>query len=532
MDTLTANFSGKPRRAMLNGREHIVVPMSLIVNGVLPGSEGPLFYPADEIAKDVEQWNGMPLVKDHPFENGKACSARRADILNSQGIGTVLNARYVRATSKLKAEGWFDVENTKRVDQTILDSLLQGKPIELSTGLFTDKVNAKPNATFNGKSYSRIALNYKPDHVAILTDKVGACSIKEGCGVLINEKTEDTELTYNRNWPQSKRNKTPTQDFAGPDESFPIADQADVDAASHLIGKAADPDAVKAKIRRIAKRKGLKVPESWDKPTQNEDDESDSDDTDVTDNSKHEGEQMKLKPKQREDLITKLITNCSCEGKQGEFSEEDRSVLNELSDDALQAIGTKQEVTANAGTTAVDVKKKKAPPKMVEEETDDDKDADNKNAQGVTTPTKNERTPVAEEKKVITDNEWFEQAPPGIRAAVQNAVRIETREKQLIVNRLTAHMVDGDPKTAAIAKLMSKPIDDLMERESMMPKPAPTANNEGTGTSTLPLYFTSAVAAPVVNATNKERESDYALPMTINYNDLASERMVKRLHHN
>lgn len=59
------------------------------------------------------------------------------------------------------------------------------------------------------------------------------------------------------------RKDIPDEDFAGPEHSFPIVNQASVDDAAHLIGEAADPDAVKAKIIAIAKRKGLKLPDAW-----------------------------------------------------------------------------------------------------------------------------------------------------------------------------------------------------------------------------------------------------------------------------
>lgn len=62
---------------------------------------------------------------------------------------------------------------------------------------------------------------------------------------------------------QAERDALPASDFAGPDESFPIRTQEDVDSAAHLIGHAADPDAVKAKIIEIAKRKGLTLPDAW-----------------------------------------------------------------------------------------------------------------------------------------------------------------------------------------------------------------------------------------------------------------------------
>ena len=59
------------------------------------------------------------------------------------------------------------------------------------------------------------------------------------------------------------RKDIPAEDFAGPDKSFPIVDQASVDSAAHLVGRAADPEAVKARIIAIAKRKGLKAPDAW-----------------------------------------------------------------------------------------------------------------------------------------------------------------------------------------------------------------------------------------------------------------------------
>lgn len=54
--------------------------------------------------------------------------------------------------------------------------------VELSTGLFTD--NEVEAGTWNGEDFVAIARNYRPDHLAILPDKVGACSIKDGAGLL------------------------------------------------------------------------------------------------------------------------------------------------------------------------------------------------------------------------------------------------------------------------------------------------------------------------------------------------------------
>jgi len=184
LNTVTANIAGDPRYEILNERRHLVVPVTMIVTGVLNGSKGPLFYPTSEISKDPEAWNNTPLVVFHPEEGGEPVSARRPSVLNRQGVGYVFNARVSKGN--LVAEAWFDVDKTRRINSQILRMISNGEPIELSTGLFTD--NEPRNGVYNGKDYNFIARNYKPDHLAILPGTSGACSIEDGCGVLIRNK--------------------------------------------------------------------------------------------------------------------------------------------------------------------------------------------------------------------------------------------------------------------------------------------------------------------------------------------------------
>ena len=166
----------------MNGRDYIVAPLTLIVPGVLNGSKGALYYPPEEVSRDPDVWNGVPIVVYHPTRNGVHVSARDPDVLDKQGIGMVLRSK---AGGKLTAEGWFDVEATRRVDNRVLQALEAGSRMELSTGLFTE--NEPARGTFNGKPYDAIARNYKPDHLAILPDQVGACSVNDGCGVMVNQ---------------------------------------------------------------------------------------------------------------------------------------------------------------------------------------------------------------------------------------------------------------------------------------------------------------------------------------------------------
>jgi hypothetical protein len=63
---------------------------------------------------------------------------------------------------------------------------------------------------------------------------------------------------------KDQRDKLPESAFGDPTRRlFPILDQNDVDSAASLIGKAKNPEAVKARIIAIAKRKGLKIPDAW-----------------------------------------------------------------------------------------------------------------------------------------------------------------------------------------------------------------------------------------------------------------------------
>lgn len=63
------------------------------------------------------------------------------------------------------------------------------------------------------------------------------------------------------------RDKIPAEDFAGPNQTFPIVTPKDVHDAAGLHGHAADPEAVKSKIISIAKRKGpefvARLPDDW-----------------------------------------------------------------------------------------------------------------------------------------------------------------------------------------------------------------------------------------------------------------------------
>lgn len=185
MNLLTQNLRiGRAERRWENGREYFVAPITSIVPGVLPGSDGPgLYLPAD-ISASASSWDGIPLTAYHPVSNdGRPCSARESGVAERQHIGEVRDSAY---KGKLVHKGWFDAEMTRRKEPRIYHNLSHGIPIETSTGLHLQKVPAPQGSLHNGRPYNWTAKAFVPDHLAVLPDQVGACGLNDGCGVLVN----------------------------------------------------------------------------------------------------------------------------------------------------------------------------------------------------------------------------------------------------------------------------------------------------------------------------------------------------------
>ena len=185
---ITNRFSGHVQRKLFRGEETLIVPVTMIVPGVLNGSEGALYYPQDEVAKSVLAWNGMPIPITHPQVSGRHVSARHPDVFEQFGVGTIYNAHV--QDGKLKGLAYLSVASLQSKAPDILNRIVNGQKVELSTGLNLDLEKAPEGSEFQGKRFDFIARNYRPDHLAILVDEVGACSINDGCGVNVNSEQQ------------------------------------------------------------------------------------------------------------------------------------------------------------------------------------------------------------------------------------------------------------------------------------------------------------------------------------------------------
>lgn len=177
------------RMETLEGREHLVVPMVILTEGVHNGTQGPLYYPKDELAKHPAAWNHKPIVVYHPTLNGRGISACEPVVLNTRKVGIMLNTKFDKKKSRLTSEAWIERARADLVDERVTQRIDNAEMMELSTGLFIDAV--MDEGSWKEEDYSGIARNFKPDHLALLPDMTGACSIKDGAGLLRNAANAD-----------------------------------------------------------------------------------------------------------------------------------------------------------------------------------------------------------------------------------------------------------------------------------------------------------------------------------------------------
>lgn len=178
---------GKARIVQEGGRTWLVAPCSSINPGVLNGSNGAGYYPPDETSKAAPLWNGIPITLYHPTDHvGNHVSARYPGILQKSGLGEVRKSVF---NGKLRHELWLDKDRTFQLHKGVHDAVENGDPVEVSTGLKLYH-DMRPGVSPQGVAYDWVARNHQPDHLAILPDQVGACSIHDGCGLNVNQSKE------------------------------------------------------------------------------------------------------------------------------------------------------------------------------------------------------------------------------------------------------------------------------------------------------------------------------------------------------
>lgn len=444
------------RKDRMEDRDWTVVPMVMLVEGVHNGSAGALYYPADELEKTPQSWNQKPVVVYHP-QNDTACTP---EILTNRKIGVIMNTRWEEG--KLKAEAWLDIERAKKIDNRVVEAVESGQTLELSTGLFTDTEG--PSGTWNEETYDAVAKNYRPDHLAVLPDMEGACSVKDGAGFLRLNSATKQENTISDAWAETY---------------FPILQAAGIDTEKLTANELSHSDIWRQLTAQIQKKQSKAddaLPKVWyylnetypdycvyedDKGHLYKQEYETKDDVvtlkgmptevvrvvsyKVKNENVVNNKESKTMDKKTE-LIQKLIGNAN-----SGWTEADKPVLDSMTESMLEALIAK------------------APQNKTMSEEDWNKAQDEKvknEKKPETVPAKTESPKVENEKeetKPLTAEEYIANAPADIQEVLKEAISTRNAEKDKLIGVILANKqctftkeflaTKGMPELRGLAKL-------------------------------------------------------------------------------
>ena len=103
------------------------------------------------------------------------------------------------------------------------------------------------------------------------------------------------------------------------------------------------------------------------------------------------------------------------------------------------------------------------------------------------------------------DEEWMRKAPASVRALVENAARIERREKDQLIDKITANVTDTGERLRIKDRMSEKSIEELRDLESL---------TRGMG-GRKPNY--AGAAAPAINQLPDEERGDILMLPTMSF---------------
>lgn len=180
---------GLVREEIRNGRQMLVVPVVMLREQVLvcsncdPGGE---YVSASEIAQSAIAWDNRPVTLSHPTEPWTPTNHQNLE------VGRIFNVHF--QGTALKGEMWLDVLKLRGSEEGRVaeQRFRKGEVTEVSTGYFAER--SARNGSFNNTPYVAEHAGLIPDHLAILVNEIGACSIEGGCGAprLNSAKEQET----------------------------------------------------------------------------------------------------------------------------------------------------------------------------------------------------------------------------------------------------------------------------------------------------------------------------------------------------
>ncbi|QDP54880.1 MAG: hypothetical protein Unbinned3891contig1000_78 [Prokaryotic dsDNA virus sp.] len=474
------------RNETMEDINYVVVPMVMMTVGVHNGSHGPLLYPSDEISKAVQNWNYKPVVVYHPERNGVGLSACDQDVIENRKVGVIMNTKFDTKLNRLSAEAWINPDKADKVDERIMSAVENSEMMELSTGVI---VEMEPTVDeFNGEPYVGIARNYRADHLALLPDQIGACSIADGAGFLRNQerdgKLDKNALKILRTL--GLFNQDMSHDDIRSQLAEKIRERLNVDAdkgpyvwvenvysnffiydydnrtyrlgynVSETLGVSLSEDAP-VEVRRVTEYKTVEGAMVGNR--------------DQTETNK---DKVIMTPEERKKLVDAIVGNSG-------WSEDDREALTEMDENKLTSI--------HNGVNPPKPEPAAAPPAS----TAKPEPVEPAKAEPVTTTNA--------EPKIASTEDYISNAPAEIRDVLRNGLDMFNQEKQRLIETITANADAG----FTAEELASRPLGELRKIAKLAankvaePTPAPYQRPSFAGAQSAGVENT-AVEEPLVMA--------------------------------
>lgn len=398
--------AGAARKITYNGREHYVVPVVALMEGVIHAvnAKDAEFVPYETISSNVAQWNGRPLMLGHPVRDGVHIAASDPTVLESGCFGSVFNARL--DDRRLLMDAYVDPDRLIALGrEDVLNRVIEGTPIEISVGAqVATKVG---DGDYKGKSYKAKWIAMSADHLAMLPDGRGACSIAMGCGAhrAMAEYEQEDDMTEET---LGKRMLT---------------------AIMTALGKA---EPVPAKKRELAKYKDCPMCQGSGSKDGNPCDACEgSGELRTASGSGEDSNEQGDTDMSKKALIDKL-TACECSG----FKPEDATFLEAFPESRLVTMA-EGAASKQSEKEAEDEAKRKAQAKMDAEDAAKMKEAADKRSLEQQVADLETKLRTAETKQ-LTEDEFAARAPESIRALVADKRAADAAETTTLIATLKA----------------------------------------------------------------------------------------------
>lgn len=166
----------------LRGEEHVVAPVNMVREMVLKGE----FLPLEEIEATQLAWNAKPVTITHPTnQSGDFVPASHPDRYESHVAGSTFGVETSSQNRALEGEVWINRERSAAIAENLgrddpAEMLLDGETVEVSIGYHYQRFEA--DGEHDGDGYDAVQVGIQPDHLALLPNGTGECSVEDGCG--------------------------------------------------------------------------------------------------------------------------------------------------------------------------------------------------------------------------------------------------------------------------------------------------------------------------------------------------------------